>query len=148
MDQAHVYLALLKNTCKQIQKITYNWQLQLCNQEIKSFVKLLVKNLATQTRILTITTAIPNTNDIVFYLYTTYDSNLFHPISITSCPIILAHSREFCTRDGFQLSVIVKLQIIEFPFSENETSCWRQCGLSKASINKTTKDRPYETAIT
>ena len=57
-----------------------------------------------------------NPDDIVLYLYTTYDNNSFDPISITirSFPIILVHHRGFCNVDGFQLSVGMKLQIVIF----------------------------------
>ena len=36
-----------------------------------------------------------NPNDIGLYLYTTYDSNSFHPIYIRSSSMILVHPREF-----------------------------------------------------
>ena len=37
----------------------------------------------------------PNPDDVVFYLYTTYDTNSFDPISITSSPMTLVHPREY-----------------------------------------------------
>ena len=37
----------------------------------------------------------PNPNNVVLYLYTTYDNNFFSPISSISCPMILVHPREF-----------------------------------------------------
>ena len=57
----------------------------------------------------------PNPDNAVLYLYTTYDSNSFRPISIISCPIILLRSRGLCTGDSFQLLVVVKLQIFDPP---------------------------------
>ena len=57
----------------------------------------------------------PNPDDVVLQLYTTYDPNSFNTLSITSCPMILVHNRELCRWDIFELSVVVKLQIIIFP---------------------------------
>ena len=37
----------------------------------------------------------PNPDNVVLYLYTTYDTNSFHPISIRSFNVILVHLREF-----------------------------------------------------
>ena len=55
----------------------------------------------------------PNPEDVVLFLYTTYDTNFFDPFSLISCPMILVHPRELCTGDSFQLLVVVKLQILE-----------------------------------
>ena len=61
-----------------------------------------------------------NPDDVILYLYTTYDSNSFDNISIISCPMILAHHKGFRIGDSFKLSIVVKLQIIEINF-ENST---------------------------
>ena len=58
----------------------------------------------------------PKPDDIVLYLYTTYDTTSFDSISSISCPMIFEQIRRFCDGDGFQLSVRVKVQIVKFPF--------------------------------
>ena len=56
-----------------------------------------------------------NPNNVVLYLYTTYNTSSFHPISVIAFPLILIHPRGFCVEDDIQLSVfVVKLQIILF----------------------------------
>ena len=52
-------------------------------------------------------------DNVVLYLYTTYDTNSFRSISIRSYPIILKRSRGFYPGEGFQLLAVVKLQILE-----------------------------------
>ena len=56
----------------------------------------------------------PNPDDVVLYLYTTYDSNSFDPIPSISSPIILEHPREF--HDGYDIkkAAVMKLQTIIF----------------------------------
>ena len=76
-----------------------------------------------------------NPNNVMLYLYTTYDSNSFDPLCITSCPMILVQPRGFCVGDDFQSSVGVNLQILEFPFLKIKLSCRRRWSLSKALID-------------
>ena len=52
----------------------------------------------------------------MLYLYTTYDSSFFYPISIRSYPMIIEQTRGFCAGGDFQLSVGVELQIVRFSF--------------------------------
>ena len=50
----------------------------------------------------------------MLYLCSTYDSNSFDPISVTSYPMILVQPRGFCVGDDLQILVGVSLQIILF----------------------------------
>ena len=51
----------------------------------------------------------PNPDNIVLYLYSTYNSNSFHPISIISYTMILVHHREFQNLYGIDIAPVVKL---------------------------------------
>ena len=55
----------------------------------------------------------PNPDDIVLYLYTTYDSNSFDLISIISYSITLVHPRQFYNDYDNEIAALVKLQILE-----------------------------------
>ena len=46
-------------------------------------------------------------------MYTTYDHNSFDPKSIRSSPMILLHPREFHDIELTEITLVVKLQIIE-----------------------------------
>ena len=54
-----------------------------------------------------------NPDNLVLYLYTTYDTKSFHPISIISCPMIPVHPRGFHNLYGIEITTLVKLQILE-----------------------------------
>ena len=55
----------------------------------------------------------PNPNDVILYLYTTYDPNSFRSISITSSPMILVHPRQIYDGNDIKIAALVKLQILE-----------------------------------
>ena len=57
-----------------------------------------------------------NPDDVVLCLYTTYDSNSFRPISITSYPMILVQIRGFGRNEDIDIARVVELQIIIFHF--------------------------------
>ena len=46
----------------------------------------------------------------------------------------LVQPRGFCPGDSFEVSFVVNLELMEFPFLRNKTSCQGQWSLSKASI--------------
>ena len=55
----------------------------------------------------------PNPDNVVLYLYTTYDSNFFDPFSLISCPMIFVHPRRFYDGNDIEIAALVKLQILE-----------------------------------